>query len=30
MSSIRGFVAIETAFTALQWLVVGFATALVV
>jgi hypothetical protein len=30
MTSIRGFVVIETAFTAVQWLLVGIVTALVV
>jgi hypothetical protein len=30
MTSVRDFVAIETAFTALQWIVVGIVTALVV
>jgi len=30
MTSIRDFFAIETAFTALQWIVVGLLTALVV
>ena len=30
MTSIREFIAIETAFTALQWIVVGLITALVV
>jgi hypothetical protein len=30
MTSIRDFFAIETAFTALQWIIVGLATALLV
>ena len=30
MTSIRDFFALETAFTALQWIIVGLTTALVV